>query len=318
VTTSLQTFEAARFQLRLRPTEAVVLPEHMGSALRGGFGRIFRKVACRLGCREACQQPERCAYGYVFETSPPPGSRILDKVESAPRPFVIEPPLVAKQVYEKGEELMFGLILVGRAVDALPYFVYSFEELGRVGIGRGKGKFRLEQVAAVPVGDDPVAIYGEGDDGVASDRIFRFGLAELRPLPPDCSRLRLEFVSPTQVRYEGSPVAPREFHVLFRNLLRRINFLNYFHCRGSLMEDPGALIRAASAVRTEQSSLRWEAWERYSSRQSRRVPMGGYVGRVSFCGPLQPFWPWLALGEWVHVGKGATFGLGRYRLSVEP
>jgi hypothetical protein len=155
--TGLENFQLARFQLRLRMTEAVDLPEHMGSTLRGGFGRIFRRVACRLGCGEACQQPKQCAYGYVFETSPPPGSRILDKVESAPRPFVIEPPLAAKQVYEKGEELLFGLILVGRAVDALPYFVYSFEELGRVGIGRGKGKFRLVQVAAVPVGDDRVA-----------------------------------------------------------------------------------------------------------------------------------------------------------------
>ena len=304
--------------MRLRPLEAVVLPEHMGSALRGGFGRIFRKVACRLGCREACQQPERCAYGYVFETSPPPGSQILDKVGSAPRPFVIEPPLVAKPVYEKGEELVVGLILVGRAVDALPYFVYSFKELGRVGIGRGKGQFRMEQVATVPVGGDPVAIYGEGDGPVACNRIYRFGLAQLRPLPLHYSLLRLEFVTPTQVQYEGSPVAPREFHILFRSLLRRINFLNYFHCGGNLMEEPRLLIEAAGGVRREQSSLRWEAWERYSSRQSRRVPMGGYVGHVTFCGAFAPFWPWLALGEWVHVGKGATFGLGRYRLSVEP
>lgn len=184
-----------------------------------------------------------------------------------------------------------------------------------MGIGRLQGKFRLEEVAAFPAVGDPVAIYGNACGQPACDRVFRLRLGQLRPLSADCSQVTLEFLSPTKVQYEGSPVAPREFHVLIRNLLRRINFLNYFHCGGSLMEEPRSLIEAASAVRTERSSLRWEAWERYSFRQSRRVPMGGYTGSVTFSGALTAFWPWLALGEWVHVGKGATFGLGQYRLS---
>jgi len=42
------------------------------------------------------------------------------------------------------------------------------------------------------------------------------------------------------------------------------------------------------------------------------MSMGGLVGRAVYHGAWQEFWPWLALGEWVHVGKNATFGLGKY------
>jgi hypothetical protein len=32
--------------------------------------------------------------------------------------------------------LEFGLVLIGRAIDHLPYFLFSFEQLGRMGLGR--------------------------------------------------------------------------------------------------------------------------------------------------------------------------------------
>jgi hypothetical protein len=40
--------------------------------------------------------------------------------------------------------------------------------------------------------------------------------------------------------------------------------------------------------------------------------MTGLVGTVELQGDLAPFAEVLGLGEMLHVGKGATFGLGRY------
>jgi CRISPR/Cas system endoribonuclease Cas6 (RAMP superfamily) len=45
--------------------------------------------------------------------------------------------------------------------------------------------------------------------------------------------------------------------------------------------------------------------------------MAGFTGQVTFRGDLARFWPWLALGQWLHVGKHATFGLGQYRIEKE-
>ncbi|RLC18770.1 MAG: hypothetical protein DRI57_07960 [Deltaproteobacteria bacterium] len=74
------------------------------------------------------------------------------------------------------------------------------------------------------------------------------------------------------------------------------------------------LSHAADDVRTVSSDLRWEHAIRYSNRQKRSMPFGGLIGEVTFAGDLAPFWPFILLGEWMHVGKKTSFGLGQYEL----
>ena len=45
------------------------------------------------------------------------------------------------------------------------------------------------------------------------------------------------------------------------------------------------------------------------------MTLGGALGSWTLTGELGPLLPWLRLGEWLHVGKNATLGLGRYRLA---
>jgi CRISPR/Cas system endoribonuclease Cas6 (RAMP superfamily) len=44
------------------------------------------------------------------------------------------------------------------------------------------------------------------------------------------------------------------------------------------------------------------------------MKMGGFMGEIAYEGELREFWPYISLGEHVHVGKGSGFGLGRYRI----
>ncbi|MDR2218961.1 MAG: CRISPR system precrRNA processing endoribonuclease RAMP protein Cas6 [Methylobacillus sp.] len=60
--------------------------------------------------------------------------------------------------------------------------------------------------------------------------------------------------------------------------------------------------------------INWWHWARYSSRQQRKMVLGGMVGTRKLSGDLTPFLPFLHIGQWLHVGKGATFGLGGYHL----
>ena len=38
------------------------------------------------------------------------------------------------------------------------------------------------------------------------------------------------------------------------------------------------------------------------------------MGSINYRGDLDPYLPYLALGEWVHLGNKSSFGLGKYVL----
>jgi CRISPR-associated endoribonuclease Cas6 len=309
-------FSTASFRFRLEARELLMLPSYKGSTLRGGFGYTFKRVVCAIRGKECseCLLKEKCIYSYVFETPPRSDTRLMRKYRASPHPFVIEPPLEDKREYKPGEEILFGLILIGRAVDYLPYFIYTFDEMGKIGIGKGRGRFLLSDVSC---GDK--IIY---DSKTKILKPFLDQSIELE-LPDSCSvpksrdsQVSLLFLTPTRIVYEEHLTLDLEFHVLIRNLLRRLSLLYYFHCGG----DPSAwdfrgTIERAKKIRVDKRNLRWYEWERYSARQDTRMKMGGFVGEIIIEGNIEPFLPLLRAGEVFHVGKGTSFGLGMYSIS---
>ncbi len=160
----LSSFKLAMFEFVLTASEGLYLPLYLGSTLRGGFGHAFKRTICCNPQREcpACLLKEKCIYSYVFEDSSLNAGKNLKRYQGhCPHPFIIEPPEGDKQQYQAGEELKFNLTLIGRAIDYLPYFIFTFDELGRLGIGKGKGKSQLTQVNSLPINssEDPVSIY---------------------------------------------------------------------------------------------------------------------------------------------------------------
>ncbi len=224
-----------------------------------------------------------------------------------------------------------------------PYFIYTFDELGRVGLGRGKGKYTLEAVAWLDPGGTAVPIY-DGSRKILTDSFHPLSLSQLfvpasslsqlsvsvssvsvssPPLSqlsvssPPLSQLSVSFLTPTRLKFENRLAGDCEFHVFFRNLVRRIALLDYFHCGGEFPPERREFVEQARMIETVASDLRWVDWERYSNRQQTRVRMGGFVGQVTYRGDFTEFLPYLLLGTYTHVGKGATFGLGQYRIAED-
>ncbi len=46
------------------------------------------------------------------------------------------------------------------------------------------------------------------------------------------------------------------------------------------------------------------------------MKLDGLLGSLRLSGPLAPFSELLHLGQWLHLGKNASFGLGGYTLTV--
>lgn len=306
-----------KLTLSLEPEEKIILPPYKGSALRGGFGSIFRKTVCVLE-REICLNcllKDQCAYSYIFETSPPRNkeSILLEKYEAIPKPFIIEPPKEKKTVYEKGERINFNLILIGRAVNYLPYFVIVFEELGRIGLGKGKGKFFLKQIRKrdeLIYSDESKKLKVGEVDIVEIPSQFNFEEANNVESKMTCT---LEFLTPLRIKYERDLVVVPQFHILIRNLLRRLWLIYYFHGEFEEPEwDHREIIEASKKIRIKENALKWFDWERYSGRQKSKMIMGGLIGKITYEGRILPFIPLLKAGEIFHIGKGTSFGLGEY------
>jgi CRISPR/Cas system endoribonuclease Cas6 (RAMP superfamily) len=142
------------FRFTISPCQSLIVPGlNKGNMLRGGFGHAFRRLCCVPQCRDAkqCFLATSCPYKAVFEPSPPVGADRLSKNQDIPRPFVFRAPQTNQTRYEVGDRFEFGLVLIGRALDYLPYFVLSFRQLALEGLGLNRAKCILERVEQLDV-----------------------------------------------------------------------------------------------------------------------------------------------------------------------
>jgi len=318
----LGSFRLARYRFDLEAVEPLQLPPYKGSTLRGGFGYAFKKMVCGQG-REAwractpCKRGNDCPYGYIFETSVPKDSAVLSNLQDVPIPFVIEPPADRRTTFNAGDRLAFEVVLVGKAINYLPYFLLAFQELGRMGIGKSQGRYVLQRIMAVHPWESTQEIVYDGVDVRVGGRDLSVSYAAIadRALALPAEHLALHFLTPTRIKHADRFTTQPDFHVLVRALLRRISSLSYFHCGELFDADFRGLIEAAQAVRTAHQAVEWVDWDRYSTRQQKRMNLGGFVGESAYEGDLIPFQPLLALGELTHVGKATVFGHGQYRIA---
>jgi len=239
----------------------------------------------------------------------------MRKYPYAPHPFILKPPFGDENCYDIGDDLCFELTLIGKGTDYLPYFIYTFEKLGEAGFGKSRGKFQLAKVTSLNLENNETEIYN------SSEKILHPGyhtinaesLAHQDTAPV---QLTLNFLTPTRIKYSGKYVLDLEFHILIRNLLRRVASLAYFHCGEALELDFKALIEKARRINTTFRKLHWYDWQRYSTSQQTPMRLGGFIGEIGFKGELDEFFPFLRLGEHIHIGKNTAFGLGRYNVHL--
>jgi CRISPR/Cas system endoribonuclease Cas6 (RAMP superfamily) len=316
------------FRFTIAPLQPLAVPAiNKGNMLRGGFGHAFRRLCCVPQCRDtrACPLATSCPYKTVFEPSPPPGGDRLSKNQDVPRPFVFRAPQTQQTRFEKGDGFEFGLVLIGRALDFLPYFVLSFRELAAEGLGLNRAKCALERVEEIGVssnGGKPKLVYtvedqllratgSTGADGWIKTRLRQFSRANGNT---SGQRVTVRFLTPTFLRVDGEVVRCPEFHHLFKRLRDRINALCTFFGDGPLDIDFRGLGERAKNVRTASAQVDWVERFRTSSKTHQRHELSGLVGEASYEGELTEFLPWLALGELVHVGRHAAWGHGWYEV----
>jgi len=317
----LNALTLARFAVFLRPESTLYLPGYKGAAFRGGFGYVFKSIACPTHDSDCIHRRlgDPCVYSEVFETPVPPESKVMRKYPYAPHPFVLTPPLDRRAHFTPEQELKLDLVLVGRAINWLAYFICTLEELGRRGVGPRRSSFRVVRV-------ESLSFPGSAENGTGTT-VYDGGVRKVVGIPHvfggpvffdgvrEAATATLIFETPARIVAGEHLATQLPFSTLIRSLLRRLALLTYFHCGESVSpENLRELIRGAQGIQARNSTLRWRDWQRYSTRQKAHMKLGGLVGSVTYEGNLGTFVPYLRVGELTHVGKATSFGLGKYSL----
>lgn len=345
----MEGFEAHTLCFKTVVTSPLRLPPLKGSTLRSAFVGALRANFCHSPhlkhCR-LCPSHTDCPTCYLAATLDPDSHRGVD----VPRPFIVRPPLDSRTYYSVGDALDFEIIVFGRALALLPYVVVGVQRMGQDGVGSkastegrrpARGTFRVHEIWAlnplagvsqrihqaadglVKVPSTPVthrqvleraeqmlANVGAGRIGGVGVGAADVGTLSEAPLHTVTLRLR----SPLRLVDGGHLVRQLTFATLVLRLIERLEALSNEYGQHCLALDVPSLLARAREVSVERDDTRWLDVERYSSRQGRRLPMGGLVGEITFRGSLADFIPWLIWGSIVGVGKYATLGCGWYEL----
>lgn len=348
----LSALPVLRCAFQLRAEESVSLPPFVGSMLRGAFGRALKNVVCRVphgDCRR-CWFVEACAYPYIFETGVLDDDALprlhpqLYHNADVPHPFVLSaPPLIplarekrheyrlkekqspnlneffARHELRAGDELSFGLTLIGRAVQLWHFALVAVRLMADDGLGEENAPFTLTHAAVFDEHDQMQFIFSEDAPRLRAAKVeprvlHTFVEARLKQIEMKDS-VRLRFFSPLRIASNGQLQTQVEFKTLIAKLTQRIEHLNALYaappCRFDLRE---LAARAASVTATD---ARWEklVWEQHSNRQGQMTARHVLCGEAEYAGEnVHEFLPILAAGEFLNVGKSTNYGLGVFRM----
>jgi len=308
--------QVARFRFLLQALEPVRLPPYAGSVWRGLLGLGLRRAACvtRQPSCEGCLLRHACVYSLVFE-SPATEPAEARRYKELPHPFALEIPPAAAREIDRGEPILLGITLIGPAIGQMPYLIQAMQIAGQHGAGQSRGRFTvlaLEREANLGQADW-LRVY-EAEQGAYTP----LAVSGFPPAPPVPDVVQICLETPLRLKRQGHLVGAAELdaHDLLRNLCARLALLARHYGGVPDAFDWGRLGPPAESVEIEKGpGLHWLDWTRYSGRQHGTMKMGGLVGELRLRGPgLAAFWPALRHGQWVHLGKGTSFGLGAYRI----
>ena len=300
-----------RYTFILKLKDDAILPFYKGSTFRGVLGHALKKTVCALKHQTCatCILRKNCTYALVFETAHAVEMPDLSRISSPPHPMVLEPPLTQRTMFNKGEFLEYSLLLFGQLNQNLPHFIYAFDQMGQMGIGKkinGKrSRFVLETVKQ----SDSV-LFSEGDESInLPEKLETINLAI--SAPRNRKKMLIKMITPLRIlsTHNGNPAL--EFQILVKSMIRRTTALLNSYGKGEPDLDYSGLVKKAGDIKITENKLTWFDWQRYSAKQDKKMFMGGLTGEIEYRGDLALFMPLIEASEKVHIGKNTSFGLGK-------
>lgn len=283
-------------------TKNAQLPSFLGFAWRGLLGHSLRQLICLFHKQKTCKNCEmqhHCPYFQLFEL----GSTISG-FSSTVRGYVF---------YSQNTHNLnvLEIKLFGKTAQYIYILMAALRKAQKIGLGAERVRFEIKKVVEVcPDGQENILSFEQKDVNI------RGPFPLLHWLDNDLNSdyiQEIKIVSPVRLRQKGKYLTRMDWPFFFFSLTRRLEMLNVFFNDGEILsrEEWQGLKEIFKQVKVDKEELHWLDLKRYSSRQRKKIPLGGLVGRV-YLNTVSSWWlKWWQLASLVHVGKGAGMGLGK-------
>ena len=221
-------------------------------------------------------------YARIFE---PKSQRGPSGLGDPPRPFVFRARHLDGVTIPSGEAFHFDANIFDVRGDTVSYFIQVFSE------------FPASKLERVDRASEPQRLC-------------------LDPVTAPVSRVRVEFLTPTELKSKDQIAERPEFRVLFGRIRDRLSTLSALYGSGSLPIDFTETGARAAKVRLTQCEIRTVSAERRSGRTGQTHPIGGFIGSAEYEGELAEFLPYLEAARWTGVGRQTVWGKGEIEVNV--
>lgn len=283
-----------------------------GATLQKWLLDNFSKISdtCKNGvCRwparacDLCSSREMCAWYLVFGQKLTADPSALKRHQKPPLPFIFSFP-ARMDPCGQTDLLDCGLVVIGRAIPHLEMLLDGFRELLTHDTCPVPAK-----VVRVGSRDYQGAVQSIGNSGGISrpDELAVLSAEVLLNTHPwDCNDLEIRLFSPLRLLEGGRPLNRFDFSRFVRSVMRRVSSLAYYYGECEIDCDFRALSAQADAVTCVEDHFSRETCGSWKTN--------GINGHGKFHGAFSGLMPFLVLGTYVNVGKGAAFGMGRYEI----
>lgn len=310
------TFELYPLRLCFVARDSIYFPAGKpGNILRGAFGSIFKRIACVPQCVDAgaCDLREQCAYARIFE--PSSAGSGASGLADWPRPFVFRAAHLDGSTIAPDQAFHFDLNVFDLRSPAAAYFALAFSELAREGLGPRRGRAELRSVWQLDRSGEPRLQIYDGSMFTTKDAGSPLSLP-LTPRGDTARAVRVEFITPTELKSGGELAARPDFGVLFARVRDRVGALRALYGEGPLEIDFKAMGQRAASIFMRRCELREVQASRRSARTGQTHSLGGFVGSAEYEGDLTEFVPFLEAAQWTGVGRQTVWGKGAIRTTV--
>lgn len=197
------------------------------------------------------------------------------------------------------------ILFLGEACRHVAVLLEAFRRAGKAGLGRKREHFRVRQVRGVLPDGRQVGgpqVWSAGNAAGSSSKTLS-----------NASGLRLAFEEPLRILRHGKLIYTPSFVDMAVAGLRRL-------CALSPVSVPADFQSRALDAARQLPTSGWRGHRqdlvRWSGRQKDRIEMRGVTGWLDLPGGAGLFRPLLAVLEWIHLGKGTVFGLGKLKLQT--